>query len=375
MIKQKLISLFLMAMAGLTLFSNANIIRLKTENMDDVIGISSFVMNGKGELFLYSQRLFRIFKFKPDGTFDKSFCRKGEGPGEITRVLWMFHNPVNDYLYLPEFSSQGKGRVTIYDSDGNFKGLLTPQISRPYMDRIKKIIFFNDGTYAIVTSERVNWKPYGKFFITQNEILTRYFDSEGKFAAEICKDINMDELTHAVRWGGPQILFKPSVLVKKTPDDRYIASARTDENHITLYDKQGKKIKDISLEISREKLTGERFEAAKKGLMAYFEGKTEQSRMLYLAKNMIKLEYQPFYINLFLTPVFIILEKMDTRDRNGYTGTSRLIFFDWSGKKKGEKIIDGYVMNVKDDRGLIISYDEESNEYFRVESIKMESEK
>ena len=107
--KKNILSLILLLLFCFPLLGTDRVITLKTENLDDVIGIYSFLRNSKGEIFLFSHRMSKIFKFKPDGSFEKSFCQKGEGPGEIRRVFSMSHNPVNDYLYLPEYYSRGKG--------------------------------------------------------------------------------------------------------------------------------------------------------------------------------------------------------------------------------------------------------------------------
>jgi hypothetical protein len=366
MIKKKILVTVLAVLFYFPLVGNTGTITLKTENMEEVINIHSFILNTKGEIFLFSSNLSKIFKFKPDGTFEKSFCSAGEGPGEISRVFSMYHNPVNDCLYLPDYFSMRKGKVTIYDSEGNFKGLLTPELSFTEMDRIWKIIFLKDGTYFIVTNERVDWKPVGKFFMTMDEIWVRYFSNEGKLQADIFKTQNIDELSQAVRYGGPQIIFKPDILVNKTPDEKYIAVAKTDETGISIFDKQGKKVKTIALEISREKLSDKEFGEKKKELLDRYKGETD-GRMYYLTKNMIKLKYKPVYYSQFLTHGYIILEKIDSTDEDGYVKTSKLIFFDWNGKKKAEKTVAGYVMNIMDGKGLIISYDEEANEHFRIE--------
>ena len=47
------------------------------ERIDGVYGISSFLTNTKDEIFLFSRREGKIFKFKPQGEFEKSFCRFG----------------------------------------------------------------------------------------------------------------------------------------------------------------------------------------------------------------------------------------------------------------------------------------------------------
>lgn len=365
MIKQNVLRIFLLFLVCFPLVGIDNVVTLKTENMDDVIGISSFLMNTKGEIFLFSSSRSQVFKFKPDGTFEKSFCRKGEGPGEIRRVFWMFHNPQNDYLYLPEYVSGGKGGITLYDSDGNYKGLLTPEISRNHLDRVWEMMFLKDGSYVLLTQERVGWEPVGRLFKTQREVWIRYFDPTGKMVSDIFKTTIDEELSHAVRYGGPAILFRPSISVKPTPDD-CIAVARTDDNEIAVYDTKGKKTRTVTLDIPREKLTDEEFEAARKGLVKRMEGSGE--RMLLLAKNMIKLEYKPFYDTCYMVPGYIILSKVEKVDDYGYTKETRLIFFDWQGKMKGEKIVQGDVYRIKNDRVFIVSFDDEGNEHFRIES-------
>jgi hypothetical protein len=285
----------------------------------------------------------------------------------------MFHNPVNDFLYLPEYSSRGKGKITIYDSDGNYKGLLKPDISLRHMDRVWKIAFFKDGSYFIMTKERVGWKPVGKFFMTQNEILVRYFNPDGKLISDIAKSTNIEELSHAVRYGGPRILFKPSFFVRLTPDE-HIAVSKSDNNELSIYDIRGKKIRTITLDIPREKLSDEEFQKAKKELIKAYENDAD-SRMYYLAKNMIKLEFKSIYWSQILTSKYIILLRIVDYDEFGYPRKTKLIFFNWEGEKKGEKVIEGFVMNVKNDRIFIKYYDDEGDEYFRIEPAVFDFEK
>ena len=365
MTKQHTLLFLLLLLVYIPLAGIDNVLTLKTENMDEVIGIRSFLMNTKGEIFLYSSQMARIFKFKPDGTFEKSFCREGAGPGEIQRVFWMFHNPQNDYLYLPEYYSSGKGRITIYDSDGNYRGLLTPKISINHMNKVSKLMFLKDGSYYLITQERVGWEPVGSLFKTQDEVWVRYFDPVGKMVSDIFKTTVDDELSNAVRYGGPQILFKPSLLVKQTPDN-CVAITKTDENIITVYNAEGKKVRTVTLDIPREKLTDTEFEAAKKQLVKILE--RSDGRMQELGKKMIKLEYKPFYHTCYLVPQYILLSKILKTDDYGYTKETQLIFFDWQGKKKGEKVIQGAVYGIKNGQVFIVSFDDEGNEYFRIES-------
>lgn len=347
--------------------ASANVLSLKTAQLDEIIDISAFLRNSRGEVFLFSSVRGKIFKFKPDGTFEKSFCGFGEGPGEICRVFSMFHNPVNDFLYLPEYFSN-RGKITVYDSGGKFQGLMNVELSLKKKDRVTQILFLNDGTFFIVTQDRVNWKPQGKFFITQDEYKIEYFDKDGHLAAEIFKTILDNELSNAVRWGGPQIFFLPSMLLALTPEGN-IALAKNDENTVSIYNRQGKAIETVTLEINREKLSDEIFNEARERTLERWKGK-EDERMINLVKHMIKLDFKPIYSGFYLAGNKIILKKQLEVDDSGYVKKSKLIFFDKKGKKEAEKIIDGDISRIENKSLFIVSWDSEGNEYFRIEEDK-----
>lgn len=355
----------LWAVVSVQTYAQTYPITLDVEEPGDVIAISSFEMNSRNEFFLYSNKLFKVFKFKPDGSFEKHFCRTGDGPGEVRRVLWMFLNPANDCLYLPEYASPGKGRVTIYDSSGTYKGLLKPELPQAYMDRIFKLLFLKNSSYFLVTSKRVDWKPAGKFFVTQQERQVKYFDSGNKLKADIFKTVDPGELSHAKGWGGPNVFFKPETLVKLTPEEQ-VAIVKTDNNTIDIYDRRGKKVNTVTLEIERQKLSDKEFNKVKVGYVEWFKTRSD-ARMVMLAKNMIQLEYKPFFSDFHFTPTRIVLPKTSKQDADGYTLETRLLLFDRSGKRVGEKIVSGRVLNIRDGLIFIKSYDEEGGEHFRIE--------
>ena len=350
--------------ANQTVALKAKMLTLKTDQIDEIVNISTFLRNNRGDVFLFSPTRGKIFKFKPDGTFEKRFCRFGEGPGEIARVFHMFHNPINDFLYLPEYVSK-RGKITVYDSIGKFQGFMNVELSNSQKDHVSEILFLNDGSFYISTNERVNWKPQGKFFITQDEYKIEYFDKDGHLLAEIFRTILDDELSNAVRWGGPQIFFKPSILTALTPEGN-IALAKNDENTFSIYNRQGKVIETVTLEINRIKLSDGRFNKNREMTLEDWKGKTDE-RMLYLVKHMIKLNFEPIYSNFFLTENKIILSKPYERDDYGYVKKSKLLFFDKKGKKKTEKIIDGKVINIQKNSLFIVFFDSEGNEHFRIE--------
>jgi len=336
---------------------------LYTENINGIINIASFFSNNKGEIFLFSSTEGKIFKFKPNGKFEKSFCRLGQGPGEIQRVLFMYHNPADDFLYLPEYFS-GQKRVTVFDSEGNYQGTLKTNLPAPQMDKIWDLSFLEDSSFYLMLQNRIGWNPIGKLFTTQDKIDVKYFNQKGDFAADIFTEIMGDEMSSGPGWGGPQILFKPSILMELTPEG-HIVIAKTDDNSLAVFDKNGNKLKTIQLEISREKLTQHEFQRERDKIVDLMM----DSRMKFLARKMIKLDYKPIYSTIFSEKKYIILLKILERDENYYVTKSELILFDWKGKKLGLKIIDGVVMNIQNGKMYIKTVDSDGNEYFRIESI------
>ncbi|NIM10914.1 MAG: hypothetical protein GTO45_02915 [Candidatus Aminicenantes bacterium] len=344
-------------------------ITLKSSNLDECIGITSFLSNSKGEIFLFSMRTHKVFKFKKNGDFEKSFCRYGVGPGEIKRVLFMFHNPVNDFLYLPEISS-GVGRVSIFDSNGNFKDYLEVELAPRQKDHIYKLIFLEDGSFYTLLSERVDWEPKGKIYMAKYKLSVLYFGKNGKLKSPIYTTFQNKEVADRPRMGGPQVLFLPSILIKKTPVGN-ICIGKTDENLLYIYDKCGSKRDSVELEIKRLLLSDDEFQKTKSELVKAFK---EGSRMQWLAKHMIKLKYKPIFYNFFVFQDYYVLVDIKRDGLLEYPEETTLIFFDKKGKRKTSKKINGNVMNILNTQLYIVEYDQEGNETFLVKDLDMENQ-
>ena len=306
--KQKLFRIFGVNVILLILFSiSLASITLSTDNVDEVVSINSFLMNQKGDFFLFSSKQGVILKFSKDGKFEKSFCSKGQGPGEINRVLKMFHNPLNDNLYLPEFYSGTRG-IHIFSSDGQFVGKMKLDMEEKKKNKVSNLLFTTDGSVFVSTTERVNWKPYGKFFITQNEFLVQSFDKNGKHVTDVYKSLLDDEVSNKIRFGGPRILFKPEILLQLTPRGD-IAITKNNDNLVYIYTQKGTMVKKINLDIQKEKLTESEFAVAKKNYINRLSILSD-NRMVALAKKMPKQPYKPIFTKFFTSEDFIFVEKI-----------------------------------------------------------------
>lgn len=338
-------------------------ITLKTKDLDEFVDTSSCLMNKKGEFFVFAPRSAKIFKFRTNGTFDKSFCRRGEGPGEIIRVFYIYYNPADDCLYLPEFYSQGRGKVTIYDCDGNFKGLMKVGISLKHMDMIQEILFLKDGSFYLTTSERVDWKPEGKLFVTHEELVAKYFKPAGELATDIHKGLFPRELTDRIGRGGPSILFAPRYSLAVTADDS-LAFIRNDDNTVKIFTKAGKLVKTIHIAIEKEIISDVEFNTKKDEYVNYFTSRND-AWMASLAKQMIKLECKPFFTSFFITRKYIVLAS--ALDKDHVHAAHKVKFFDLNGRYLGQKIITGLLMKFTDDYIIVFSYGADESETYRIE--------
>jgi hypothetical protein len=342
-------------------------IHLQTANLDECLEISSFVSNTKGELFLFSPRTFKIFKFDKGGKFVKSFCRNGIGPGEIMRVSYMFHNPANDYLYLPEVYS-GVGRISMFDSDGYFKNYMKIEVSPQQKDKVVNLKFLADGSFYAIIDERIDWEPSGNFFITKDRLTVLYFSAEGKLKQKIYETIKNGEFADKRRWGGPGIFFNPDILLRTTLEGD-ICIGKTDENEFHFYNKKGIQIKNLKIDIKKQLLEDAQFEKTK---AEFVEALKKDDRMQMLAKHMIKLEYKPIYFNYFILPKHIAITDVIKADSAlGRTKETKVSLYDRStGRLISSQFVKDHVMGISNHLLFIMAMDEEENESFRVETLK-----
>ncbi|MCP5050373.1 MAG: hypothetical protein GY940_24635 [bacterium] len=255
--------------------------------------------------------------------------------------------------------------MSVFDSDGKFKNYMDIELSKRQKNNILKLIFFDDGTFCAIVTLRVDWEPKGKIFLTKETYSLFYFDQNGKLKATVYNTFKNGEVADKPRWGGPNIVFKPTILVRKTPEGN-LCIGKTDENVFQFYNKKGVKIGTTTLEMDRILLSDSEFEKTKAALVAAYK---KNSRMKWLARRMIKLKYKPIYHNFYLTRDYFIIFHLTKKNELGHTTETTLTLFDKNGTRKCTKKVDGYVMNILNNRLHIITYDDEGDESFRIEDL------
>ncbi len=76
------------------------------------------VVNKNGDIFIYDDLLNKIFKFKPDFTFDLAFGQVGQGPGDISPVRQF--KSIGVYENRIILSDDMQKKIIIFNKDGKF---------------------------------------------------------------------------------------------------------------------------------------------------------------------------------------------------------------------------------------------------------------
>jgi len=349
----------------------AEVIRLKADSVDGCIGVSSFLTNNQGEIFLYSRGVSKVFKFKPNGDFEKSFCQIGEGPGDIKRVLYIFHNPKDNFLYLPEHASNHP-KISVFDSQGNFIKYMDIELSRSDLDSVVKLMFLEDGSFYTNLNKRIDWEPYGDLFITKDQFTVLYFSKEGKLKGNVYKTFQDGEMSNGRGWGGPRVFFQPAIITRHTPEGN-ILIGKNDEPTIQEYDQTGKLLKTYKLPLEKVLLSDEEFQKSRDAGIKFIENRDRDARMLLLVKNMKKLEYKPIYNSFFYFSPYIVVSNVKRETSLGATFQSTIDFYDKSCQKVASKDIQGYVVAISKNKFHIILTDDDDNESYVLEDFSLPS--
>jgi hypothetical protein len=86
-----------------------------TDSLRNFSFIRSTVVDSKQNIFIFDQNLSEIKKFNKNGTFVKSFCRLGTGPGELQSGSALLC--LNDTLYVRDGSNS---KYSIFSINGDF---------------------------------------------------------------------------------------------------------------------------------------------------------------------------------------------------------------------------------------------------------------
>ncbi len=137
--------------------------------------------DSQGNLFFVDFRSCIIYKIDKNGKYDKSFCRQGNGPGEISSPRAM--TILNDTIYITDFQTHQMARFT---NDGKFIDKLTNKFGFPIiMDSIGKDRFL--GLFL-----SVDQKADGVYFSVDLNMVDSKFSTKKTFSSVSNKIDNPD---------------------------------------------------------------------------------------------------------------------------------------------------------------------------------------
>ena len=123
---------------------------IDTENQEmleiGLTGIETFDVDSEGNIYLiqWASSEDYIFKFDQKGNFLSSFCRKGQGPGEIEWGALVLVSPQNEVIA----KDVAKSKIQVFDRDGKF--LREIRLERSYfpvpLENGKYLIFWGEDT-------------------------------------------------------------------------------------------------------------------------------------------------------------------------------------------------------------------------------------
>lgn len=97
--------------------------------------------DSKGNLYVVEIANRQIIKLDPTGLFLKAWGRRGQGPGEFGGLARLFVDE-NDNIWLSDVANS---RVILFDSDGNYKQMIT------FNERPFNLVMLRDSTFVIAT--------------------------------------------------------------------------------------------------------------------------------------------------------------------------------------------------------------------------------
>jgi len=204
--------------------------------------ISGIQVDSKGHIYVLDGRARRIRVFDKDGKHIRSFGREGQGPGEFQRANDIVLTPDETIMIL----DRGNYRLSFFSQEGE----LLKEVSASKIPRLFRIYPDSDGNYTA----RINLR--GQKYIYQIKKL----------------DANLEELSMIAELEHPRRtdileMFFPNLIAIVMKNDK-IVLGNWQQYKLTITDRTGRKIREITKDYEPVKITDEDKERVIKELSA-----------------------------------------------------------------------------------------------------------
>ncbi|UCH96950.1 MAG: hypothetical protein JSV88_08900 [Candidatus Aminicenantes bacterium] len=194
---------------------------------------------------------YSVIKYSSKGKPLLIIGRKGEGPGDIKRIGWFEINPKGSMLYVTE-NVNGNRRISIFSTvNGQYIDNWKFEFDWNKWEGIPNIQFDQQG-YVYITPYRSVWRRYKSFSIGAIEKAIIKYSYSGKKLQEIYR-MKSDFMAQKPGKGNVTIPYCDYLLWKI--NNNLIFIKENYKSHISVFDLNGRLIKEIKLPIEKIRLT------------------------------------------------------------------------------------------------------------------------
>lgn len=185
---------------------------------------SSMVQDTAGNFFVWDSKQYKVFKLDPRGKYLTDFCRRGQGPGEISREFAGLHIGKDNSLYIHDPIR----KIAKYDLSGNHVADFKETLSFDIFYRCGNIVVDRDGEVL-----QLFYRPFKKIFRIKNlsgNILYT-FAPEQEVLASIFKRYR---LQHIIRNAKIMLTATRKYLIYFRPSSRLVIVDLERKSHNTV---------------------------------------------------------------------------------------------------------------------------------------------
>lgn len=215
----------------------------------DIPGWRIFVMDQEGYIYIDGNSN-SINKYSPKGKFILKIGEKGEGPSNIKRLGWFALHPESPVLYVTEYFNGNKW-ISKFSTNGKYMGEWKCELDWKKYEALSFIKFDNQRNIYLQAVKTIP-RRVKDFTIISEKVTILKFSPDGKKLNDLYEFTN-DSSAYSRGKGDITIPFK-SFLSWNLYEDGLIVG-ETNSNVISIFSKEGKPEKKITLPFERQKVT------------------------------------------------------------------------------------------------------------------------
>jgi len=185
---------------------------------------SAMVQDKVGNIYIWDSKQFKVFKLDPRGKYLTDFCRRGQGPGEISREFPELHIGRDNKLYIHDPIR----KIAKYDLAGNHVTDFKETLCFDIFYRCGNIVVDRNGEIL-----QLFYRPFKKIFRIKNlsgKILYTFAPAKEVLASIFIRY----RLQHIIRNAKIMLTATRKYLIYFMPSSRLVIVDLEDKSHKTV---------------------------------------------------------------------------------------------------------------------------------------------